>query len=40
MLLFSFVMYGYCKNKKILRKAQSSSHDVSEEGEITQKEND
>jgi hypothetical protein len=36
MLLFSFVMYGYCKNKKVLRKPQSSSsHDVSEEGEIT-----
>ena len=39
MLLFSFVMYGYFKNKKILRKVQSSSHDVSEEGEMTQEEN-
>ena len=39
MLLFSFVMYGYFKNKKILRKVQSSSHDVSEEGEMPQEEN-
>jgi hypothetical protein len=24
MLLFSFVMYGYCKNNKVSKKVQSS----------------